>query len=629
MRSRSLLSLPLLICLFVSVGCSDAKSQTPLSSLATQVDSGNGDVAEPILLRLHAQEPGNPEVMTQLARIEYLRAVDGLPQRGGMPPLEWNPMHMEAAERWAKLAVEADPGHANAWVVYAQVKYARLELDQSLEMLVRAEALDPSSVKLRLRKGATLRALSEMNGGDRSLLQASAKEFKQAIRGKVDDGNEELAASELAKVLDALGEHAQALDYFTRALGSTKGNSKAFMLDQRARSHLHAGNIDTALADSEAALAILDFGVGQRTLADILLVKVGSTRRDGRAASELQPLYERISATGVPAWESLSRLASEPATFPAVYAFAEPDMQGKPRATNIGEALVESGGFIAASDVQRLHRMGVDFDARSSLFDDTILHRALRKNNVGAVEALLDAGIDPKTLDPSGRTLQEIVLTGTTAERKKIRRLIFSKTGEPEGWKEPTVDLPSPGRWYVADRAIGTSDGAGRALPSGQPVLVQSTDCWFADRTDICLHVLEAPGREFGMIAVPLSKLDDLKALREIPAPTSRDRRKYAQLASRAEETGKAKRVADCIALGTSRPPQGSASEPCSDAFIIESPEDPDGWFVRARILQHHGVEGWREVAHRFIALAEATPDYDRERIRLMRSLLDAPDPMR
>lgn len=112
MRAHLLLSLPLLISLFLSVGCGEAKSQTPLSGLAAQIDAGNADAAEIALLRLHAQEPGNPGVMALLARIEYLRAVQGLPQRGGLPPSDWDPTHMDAAERWAKLAVESDPNWA-------------------------------------------------------------------------------------------------------------------------------------------------------------------------------------------------------------------------------------------------------------------------------------------------------------------------------------------------------------------------------------------------------------------------------------------------------------------------------------------------------------------------------------
>jgi tetratricopeptide (TPR) repeat protein len=429
----------------------------------------------------------------------------------------WNPTHMDASERWARLAVEADPDHANAWVVYGQVKYARQELDESLKMLTHAETLDPSSAKLRLRKGATLRALSETRGGH-ALLVASAKEFQQAIHGKVDDGNELLAASELADIFSKLGEQDKALDYSSQAMAWAKGNSKAFLLDRRANIHLMAGDTDAALADSEAALSILDFGVGQQTLTNILLVKAGMAVRDGRTA-EIQPLVDRAQATGADPWRYLDLLVSQPATFPAVHVFVDPEAKGNARAQKISRMLVLAGDFISASDVQRLHRMGIEFHAQDE-FRGTILHRAIQANNVGAVKELLDLDADATIPYPGGRTSLELAMTGTSAERKEIRRLILAKTGTPQGWKEPDVDLPLAGHWYAADRAIGTTDGQYSALPAGKVVLVETSDCTFLDRTDICLELLERPGTRFGTIAIPLSKLDDLKALKPVPAPS-------------------------------------------------------------------------------------------------------------
>ena len=72
---------------FAVTGCQAKSMPDELSRIANQIDEGNGDEVESKLLSLHEQNPKNPEVLTLLARIEYLRAVSGLPQYSGMPPV--------------------------------------------------------------------------------------------------------------------------------------------------------------------------------------------------------------------------------------------------------------------------------------------------------------------------------------------------------------------------------------------------------------------------------------------------------------------------------------------------------------------------------------------------------------
>lgn len=516
MHAKPFMPLVLLSVLLLTPGCNVSRAQSASPALDSLVDDGDAEAAETTLQALHAANPRDPEVMTQLARIEYNRAVGGLPTRGGMPPEGGDPRYMEAAERWILKALEANPRHANAWVVHAQIRYAQHRLDQSLEMLARAESLDPASIKLRLRKGTTLRALSATHG-EPDHLRASAREFQRAIQGDVDDGNELLAASELGDIFSELGDVANALGYSDRAIRFATGNSKAFLLDRRAKIRLHSGDVEGAMGDVEEALAILDFGVGRETLSMILLVKAGTAVRDGRSA-EVKPLVDRAIATGADPWTWLYLLASKPATFPAVYAFVDPEAKDTTRADRISRVLPQTAAFITPADLKRLHQLGLRFNA-SDEFNGTLLHGAIQGNNVAVVESLLELGADPTTVHISGRTPLELALTGTTPERRAIRRLILSRVGTPKGWRDPDVNLPRAGHWYVADRRIGTNDGMHTALPEGKAVLVKSSDCWFPDRTDICLDLLEAPGQPYGTVAVPLSQLDDLKTLREVPAP--------------------------------------------------------------------------------------------------------------
>lgn len=510
---------PLLLAnlLLAASGCSVSSASQPMRPLDALVDEGNSNEVERTLRELHRKTPSDPEVMTQLARVEYNRAIAGLPRNGGMPPTGWDPTSMDAAEAWVLQAIAADPRHANAWVVHGQIMFARAQLDQSLEMFARAEALDPSSIKLHLRKGATLRALSEIRLERDAYLQASLREYEQAIHGDIDDGNEVLAASELADIYSALGHYDKALQYSASAAKSAKGNSKAFVLDKQAMIRLNHGDIDGALADSEAALALLDFGVGRDNLAKTLLVKAGTALREGRTA-EAKALTARLMETGADPWQALYLLASKPTTFNAIYVFAEGTAKGTPRAANIGSMLPMSGGFITANDVKRLHDLGIEFNAKDETIG-TVLHEAIRHNNVESVRALLELGADPNALHPSGRTPLELALTGTTPERREIRHLLMARTAVPKGWKEPNVDLPLAGHWYIASHDIGAPDPMHPKLQAGTRVQVESNDCWFPDRTDICLGLRIAPDRRLVTVAVPLTRLDDLNALREVPAP--------------------------------------------------------------------------------------------------------------
>lgn len=485
------------------------------------VDDGSGEDAERALRDLHRKAPRDPEVMTQLARVEYNRAIAGLPRHGGMPPTGWNPSAMDAAEAWVLQAIAADPRHANAWVVQGQIQYARGQLDQSLELLARAEALDPTSIKLRLRKGATLRALSEIRPERDAYLQASLREYEQAIHGTVDDGNEVLAASKLADIHGALGHYENALQYSDEAVRFARGPSKAFALDKRAMIRMEHGDTDGALADSEAALALLDFGVGRSNLARVLLVKAGTALVEGRTA-EAQALSQRIKETGADLWRLLYALAAKPTTFKAIHVFAEGTTKGTPRAADIGSVLPRTGGFITAADVKRLHDHGIDFSAEDE-FTGTVLHDAIQHDNVDAVNALLDAGADPNARHPNGRTPLEHALTGTTPARRAIRRLLLARTGVPSGWKEPNVDLPLAGHWYVASRDIGKPDHLYPKLQVGTRVLIESNDCLFPDRTDVCLSLRIMREQRIVTIAVPLTQLDDLQALHEVPAPDPAD----------------------------------------------------------------------------------------------------------
>ena len=514
MKRAKLTSILLLSCLAVP-GCHAQVPAMDVKAIAQAIDEGHGGQMEPALLSMHQRNPKDAEVMSLLARIEYLDAVAGLPQYPGMPPTGWDKAHMAAAEKWARQAVESDPKQANAWVVYGQIKYAQYRLGESLEMLNKAESIDPTSVKLRLRKGATLRALAQYRGDD-SLLDASAREYRKVIHGKIDDGNERLAISELAEIASAKGDYDKAVQYLAQSLATASGSEAAFLLDKRAKAHLFAGNTDAALADIRKSLGIMDFGIGRQTSGMVLLVKAGRSMRSGDTASAYDNVQKAFSTRTDPR-QMLSALASVPGSFPAIYALFEPHMKAAGGAQSASGVLCESAGFIREDDLRHLKELGADFDYVDP-DHGTLLHCAIEENNVAAVRALLELGVDVKIRHPDGSTLLDRTLIGTSPQRREIRRLVLAKVGTPEGWKDPGVDLPAKGHWYRAERSIGISEY--KTFPAGM-ILQAGGRCWIKGKSDICLTFQKKEGDYFGMVVIPLTRLGDLKALRQVEAPES------------------------------------------------------------------------------------------------------------
>lgn len=498
-----------------AAGC-HAQAEPSLAEIAEAVDDGQRERVEPILLAMHAADPSNAEVLAQLTRIEYLRALGNNAQPSDGLGMRFDPTHMAAAERWAKLAVAADPNHANAWIAYSQILIAREQLNESLEMLARAEALDPESVKLRLRKGAALRALAAYTG-DKSKLEEAAREYQRAIKGRVDDGNEATAAMAAASIYTDQREFAKAVDLLTQAIKASEGSSLAFALERRARTHLTAGDVDASLADSRAALEVMSFGVAMATLVDGMLVKAGLAMRDeGEAAA--RPYIEPLAEAGVNPVQNMDLLANRATTFPALFALLSPPWRDAGGRQAAARFVGESAHFVTAADLRKLQALGVDFDAVDEM-RGTLLHRAIANNNVEAVRELLVLGADATIPLPSRVTTLQSAATGTSPERKEIRRLLLKKLGTPKGWKELDVDLPVAGRWYRADRRVGVGQDYGRKPFEAGMTLLSGGTCSVPDGPFLCLVFHAKPGEFHSTVLVPFDRLEDLKALHEVPAP--------------------------------------------------------------------------------------------------------------
>jgi tetratricopeptide (TPR) repeat protein len=488
-----------------------------LEDIARAISEQDGDRIEAQLRALHGQFPGSAEVLTQLARLEYGRAIAGRSQPRGGLPMNWDSGHMDAARRWAAQAVAGDPGLAGAWLVSAQIQLAYSNPRESLAMLERAEALDPTSVKLRLRKGETLRAMAEYTRENAYLVQSVA-EYERAIQGPADSQEEFVALRQIGEAHAALGDNDKATAYLTRAIAGFEGSDRAFTLEARARIQLEAGQVDASIRDSQAALEIMRFGVAAHTLADAQLVKAGLAMKNQREAAA-EPLLKAFLAFDRDPTSHVNHLAYRQATFPAVYAMFAAPMRSGYWDRFVPEALVESANFVTANDLRKLKALGVQFDAGDQA-TNRLLFMAIRADNVDAVRELLTLGADTSGRRDDGATLLDAARIGTQPKRKEIRRLLLASMGRPEGWTDVDVDLPTPGRWYYAERTVGVAENPGDKVFEAGMTLMAGNVCSTPGRPYTCFTFYTAPEKMYGTIIVPISRPEDFNALREVEAPT-------------------------------------------------------------------------------------------------------------
>ena len=459
------------------------------------------------LRELHAQFPGSARVLASVARLEYSLAVAGRPQPIDKLHISFDQDHMNKARSLAEQAVAADPELAEAWLISARVALARTEVDKGMELLARAEALDPDSTRLRMIKGDGLRAQAAYTGDDAHLAPA-LEEYARILQPPIDSREEAIALRQMGETSALMGDTDKAVDYLTQAIGIFQGRDLAFALESRARIHLTAGDADTAIEDSVAALEVMPFPVAAHTLADAHLLKAGTAMKRGDEATAMRHLEVLLAYDPEP-MSHVNRMASRATTFPAVYAMFAPAIHA---------ALEAAAAFITAADLRKLASLGLRFDDADAA-TNALLFAAIGHDNVEAVSTLLKLGADTSARRDDGASLLDAARIGTQPARKEIRRLLLAKMGKPEGWTDTPVDLPKPGHWYQAERSIGVVEGpTNKAIDAGM-VLLAGSPCSTPGRPFICFTFYTAPGAYYSTVLVPLSSPEDFNALREVEAP--------------------------------------------------------------------------------------------------------------
>ncbi len=491
--------------------------EADMQAIEDALSQRQGDRIEPRLRELHGQFPSNARILTFLARLEYGRATNGRPQARDKMFVDFEEAHMSAAERWAEQAVAADPELANAWLARSRVALARGQIQNGLEMLDRAEALDPDSVMLRLDKGNALLAMATYTGDDVHYPLA-IKEYERVLREPIDSRDEVIALRQLGEIWSVVGDDRKAMAYLSRAIDGFEGQDRAFTLESRARLHLEAGRPDAAIKDSTAALEIVRFGVAAHTLADAHLVKAGLAMKNGNEAGAMPHLKALFAYDGDPT-SHVNRMAARATTFPAVYAMFAAPMREQHWDRLVPEALGESAYFIKAKDLRQLNALGVVFDAGDKA-TTTLLFGAIRYNNAEAIRALLALGADTSVRREDGASLLDAARIGSQPARKEIRQMLLAKMGRPEGWTDVPVDLPKPGHWYKADRTVGVADEPRNKVFEAGMTLLAGNQCSTPGRPFTCFSFYTAPDAYFGTILVPVSSPEVFNALREVEGPT-------------------------------------------------------------------------------------------------------------
>ncbi|OHE81755.1 MAG: hypothetical protein A2X76_11820 [Lysobacterales bacterium GWF1_69_6] len=491
--------------------------EAELKEIANAFEQDQENRIEAKLRALQAKHPESADLQALLARLEYAQAVAGRAQPIDKSRLNFDWPLMRSADQWAVRATETNPELAEAWRMRGRTALALGDPRQSLAYLERAEALQPDSALMRLHKGDTLQAMAAYTG-DNVHLSKALVEYGRAIQPPPDSRLEYIALRQVGEIQAALGNHDEAIGALTRAIAGFEGSDLAFTLDARARINLDAGRVDAAISDSRAALKVMTFQVALHTLADALLVKAGLAVRNGKEALAAPYLEEFLSIEREPT-EHADHLAEGKNTFPAVYAlFSEPMRRGHWDRV-VPDTLPGAAAFIGASDLRALASRGLRFDGGDQATSQ-LLFQAIAYDNVDAVRELLALGANTKVQREDGATLLDAARIGTRPDRAEIRRLLLARMGRPPGWTDTPVDLPTPGRWYRAERTIGAKENPNDKQIEAGMVLMAGTQCSTPGRPYTCFTFYTAPEKYYGTIKVPIDSPEDFNALREVEAPS-------------------------------------------------------------------------------------------------------------
>lgn len=364
-------------------------SRTELNTATRLLDTWSGqtdllDQAHDILARVIKNDPQNVFALKELARYEvmagYINSRYAMFKSNMYSVGNFEPGTLERAEANIRTALRINPRFAEGYVYLGYIQFQQAKLDDAESSLRRAEQLGTNDPWLDLNWADILHAKGEY--------AAARQHWEKVLRGNVSNPKAKLAAyGYLIESFKRSGEHEKAITHYRQEIKEyptnawIRGDFAAYLSEVLGRN-------DEAIKQARAALKVMHYGVGERTLAMALYRKWADMVAQGNDAekyfSEAQGIRPELN-------EVMAYGASLP---------------GGDRLAN---ALVK--------------KKGVSIDSRA---DDgsTALLIATNRNSADVVRFLLSLKANPNVPDHSGWTP---LLSAADEGNAEIARMLLAR----------------------------------------------------------------------------------------------------------------------------------------------------------------------------------------------------------
>ncbi|MEM4987538.1 ankyrin repeat domain-containing protein [Collimonas sp. H4R21] len=375
---KAVVSIAACLLIFVAPGISTAatkesvaQSKQDVKAAGKLLDSWHGEgqlleQAQQKLAEAIKLDPQNYFAFKELARLQVMAGyINGRNVRNGIYLYmvgNYSPGTLDAAEALVRESIRINPGFAEGYVYLGYIQMEQTKLDDAAKSLTQAEALGTDDPWLQLNWASLNNARGEFS-------TATAR-WQRVL--KSGTSNKKALSSAYGFLIDSYkqtGDTDKVLALYKERIKLRPTN--AWLLGDYAE-YLGAtlGRNDEAIEQANAALKIMDYGVGRRILAyalyrkwaDMVAQDAGNdAEKYFQSALAIDPRLEQIMAYG----------GSEPAGAPLAKALST--------------------------------RKGVSIDSRGE-DGSTALLLATNLNRVKLVQALLDLNANPNVLDRNGWT---------------------------------------------------------------------------------------------------------------------------------------------------------------------------------------------------------------------------------
>ncbi|MEP6634396.1 MAG: hypothetical protein ABJA62_09330, partial [Luteimonas sp.] len=245
--------------------CVPAFASETLEDITENVDKGiQLDSAYERLQAMRIEDPMNPEILIQLARIEIKLATSGSDTMYvGIPSSELDRKTLEPAESLLAEAVKLNPNYADTWVLYGHLAYLKFDFMRSRTMLERAKALGTSNPWLHINLGDTLWAMGSLGPMSEELVRQAEREYQTGLAMKPSPSARTRAYQQLVYIYIRLRDVEHAKEYSKKILDMSSGKGRAYALHTQAIVLFQSANdVDGAIIKAREAMQVFQYPLG-------------------------------------------------------------------------------------------------------------------------------------------------------------------------------------------------------------------------------------------------------------------------------------------------------------------------------------------------------------------------------